>query len=120
VLNVVTITICWSIVFFFASAGASSAYLTVSEIFPLETRALAIAFFYVIGTAAGGVAAPYIFGLFIATGRPIDVFYGYLIASVLMVGAGIVAIFFALDAERKSLESVASPLYLVEEAAQTG
>jgi MFS family permease len=118
VLNVVTITICWSIVFFFASAGASSAYLTVSEIFPLETRALAIAFFYVIGTAAGGVAAPYIFGLFIATGRAVDVFYGYLIASVLMVGAGIVAIFFAVDAERKSLESVASPLSSVEESAQ--
>ena len=69
VLNAVTQTICWSIIFFFASAGASAAYLTVSEVFPLETRALAIAFFYAIGTAAGGVTAPTLFSALIQSGK---------------------------------------------------
>ena len=110
VLNPVTQTICWSVVFFFASAGASSAYLTVSEIFPLETRAIAIAVFYAIGTAAGGALAPLIFGALIASKRPETFLYGYLLAAVLMAGAGLVEVFFGIDAEGKSLESVADPL----------
>lgn len=110
VLNPVTQTICWSVVFFFASAGASSAYLTVSEIFPLETRAIAIAVFYAIGTAAGGALAPLIFGALIASDKRPTFLYGYLIAAVLMAGAGLVEVFFGIDAEGKSLESVADPL----------
>ena len=114
-LNAVTQTICWSIIFFFASAGASSAYLTVSEIFPLETRALAIAFFYAIGTAAGGALAPYIFGLLIQSDKAVNVFYGDLFGAVLMAAAGVIAIFFGINAERQSLESVARPLSSVDE-----
>lgn len=115
ILNAVTQTICWSIIFFFASAGASSAYLTVSEVFPLEIRAMAIAFFYAIGTAVGGVSAPLIFGALIGTGKVINVFYGDLIGAALMILAGVAAIFFGINAERKSLESVAQPLSFAEE-----
>ncbi|HTI13079.1 MAG TPA: MFS transporter [Dictyobacter sp.] len=109
-LNAATQTLCWSVVFFFASAGASSAYLTVSEVFPLEIRALAIALFYAVGTLAGGVAAPILFGALVQTNQPIALFYGDLIGAVLMAGAGIIAIFFAVNAERKSLENVSAPL----------
>src|SRR5438270_5978781 len=94
-LNAVTQTICWSIIFFFASAGASAAYLTVSEVFPLEVRALAIALFYAIGTGAAALA-PILFGILIASGKPIEVFYGDLFGAVLMAGAGVVAIFFGV------------------------
>ena len=80
-LSATTMTICWSITFFFASAGASSAYLTVSEIFPIESRALAIAVFYAIGTAAGGWAAPWLFGVLIASGSRSQVFLGYVIGA---------------------------------------
>ena len=83
------LTIAWMIVFFFASAAASSAYLTVSEIFPLELRALAIAFFYAIGTAAGGIVGPLVFGMLIATGSRGSVAIGYCIGSVLMIGAAV-------------------------------
>ncbi len=114
-LNAVTQTICWTVIFFFASAGASSAYLTVSEIFPLETRALAIAFFYAIGTAVGGVSAPLLFGALVGTGKVINVFYGDLLSAALMVGAGVIAIFFGVNAERQSLESIAKPLSHVDE-----
>ncbi|GCE24324.1 hypothetical protein KDK_81240 [Dictyobacter kobayashii] len=110
ILNALTLTICWSIVFFFASSGASSAYLTVSEIFPLETRAMAIAFFYAIGTAVGGSLTPLFFGFLIQTHSTWIVFYGFLLGAVLMVAAGIVAIFFGIDAEGKSLENIAQPL----------
>lgn len=116
-LNAVTQTICWSIIFFFASAGASSAYLTVSEVFPLETRALAIALFYAIGTGAGGVLAPTLFGALIQSGRAIEVFYGDIFGAVLMAAAGVVEIIWGVDAERKSLESIARPLSSVEEEA---
>jgi MFS family permease len=105
-LSAVTQTICWSIIFFFASAGASSAYLTVSEVFPLEIRALAIALFYAIGTGAAAVA-PLLFGALIQSGKPIEVFYGDLLGAALMAGAGVVAIFFGVKAERQSLESIA-------------
>src|SRR5947208_13006647 len=113
-LTAVTQTICWSIIFFFASAGASSAYLTVSEIFPLEIRALAIALFYAIGTGAAAVA-PLLFGILIASGKPVQVFYGDLFGAVLMAGAGVLAIFFGVKAERQSLENIARPLSFVED-----
>ena len=114
-LNAVTQTICWSIIFFFASAGASAAYQTVSEVFPLEVRALAIALFYAIGTGAAAVA-PVLFGALIQSGKPLNVFYGDLVGAALMAGAGVIAWFFAVKAERQSLENIARPLSFVEEA----
>lgn len=116
-LNAVTQTICWSIIFFFASAGASSAYLTVSEVFPLEVRALAIALFFAIGTGAAAVA-PVLFGVLIQSQRAIEVFYGDLVGAALMVGAGLIAVFFGVKAERQSLENVARPLSHVEEESE--
>jgi MFS family permease len=109
-LTALTQTIAWMIIFFFASAGASAAYLTASEIFPMETRALAIAFFYAIGTAAGGISGPLVFGNLIETARASDVFIGYLIGSALMIAAGLVEAFIGIDAEGKSLEDIAKPL----------
>lgn len=109
------LTLCWSVVFFFASAAASSAYLTVSETFPVEMRALAIAAFYAVGTGAGGVAGPWLFGILIDTGSRGSVFGGYLFGAVLMLGAAFVAARFAIKAERRPLESVARPLNAVEE-----
>lgn len=109
------LTLCWSIVFFFASAAASSAYLTVSETFPVEMRALAIAAFYAVGTGAGGVAGPWLFGILIDTGSRGSVFAGYLFGAALMLGAAFVAARFAIKAERRPLESVARPLNAVEE-----
>ena len=103
-------TIAWMVIFFFASAAASSAYLTVSETFPLEVRALAIAFFYAIGTGIGGVAGPWLFGALIDTGSRWSVFGGYLLGSVLMLAAALVGGLFAFPAERKSLESISRPL----------
>jgi MFS family permease len=100
----------WMATFFFASAAASSAYLTVSETFPLEVRALAIAFFYAIGTGIGGVAGPWLFGLLIDTGSRLSVFGGYLFGAALMIVAALVAGRWAVAAERKPLESVARPL----------
>jgi MFS family permease len=107
-------TLAWTIVFFFASAAASSAYLTVSETFPLEIRALAIAFFYAVGTGIGGVAGPWLFGALIDTGSRFSVFGGYLFGAVLMIAAGIVAALFAVRAERQPLEQVARPLAFVD------
>ena len=109
-----TLTLCWTIIFFFASAAASAAYLTVSETFPLEIRALAIAFFYAIGTGIGGIAGPLLFGALIGTGSRLSVFAGYLLGAALMIGAAIVAALYAVAAERKPLESVARPLALEE------
>lgn len=113
-LTPVTQTLMWSIVFFFASAGASSAYLTVSEVFPMETRALAIAFFYAIGTAAGGISGPILFGQLVGTGQASMVNLGYIIGAGLMIAAGIVEIALGIKAERRSLESIAKPLTAVE------
>jgi MFS family permease len=107
-------TIAWMVIFFFASPAASAAYLTVSETFPLEVRALAIALFYAIGTGIGGVAGPALFGALIDTGSRNSVFAGYLLGSALMVVAAIVAWRYAVPAERKSLETVARPLAVVE------
>jgi MFS family permease len=105
-----TQTIAWMIIFFVASAAASSAYLTVSEIFPLEIRALAIAIFYAFGTLAGGVGAPILFGWIIGTGSKTALLIGYLIGAALMIIGAIVEAFLGVDAERKSLEHVATPL----------
>jgi MFS family permease len=116
ILSAVTQTICWSIIFFFASAGASSAYLTVSEVFPLEIRAQAIALFYAIGTGAAALS-PTLFGALIQSGKPLEVFYGYLLGAALMAAAGLVEVFFGVNAERQSLENIARPLSYVEEAA---
>ncbi|MBN8989866.1 MAG: MFS transporter [Rhizobiales bacterium] len=109
-----TQTIAWMVIFFFASPAASAAYLTVSETFPLEVRALAIALFYAIGTGIGGVAGPALFGVLIDTGSRTSVFAGYLFGSALMVVAAAVAWRYAVAAERKSLETVAPPLAFVE------
>jgi MFS family permease len=103
-------TMAWMVIFFFASAAASSAYLTVSETFPLEIRALAIAFFYAIGTGLGGVAGPWLFGRLIDTGSRYSVFGGYVLGSVLMVLAAGVAWRWGVAAERKPLEAVSRPL----------
>ncbi|MEN3294578.1 MAG: hypothetical protein V7642_3831 [Burkholderiales bacterium] len=110
--------LCWSAVFFLASAAASSAYLTVSEVFPLEMRALAISVFYAVGTGAGGFIAPVLFGYLIESGSRGAVTVGYGIGAGLVVLAGILALRYAVDAERKPLEEVAAPLGAVEDDAQ--
>ena len=104
----------WMIVFFFASAAASSAYLTVSEIFPLELRALAIAFFYAIGTGVGGIAGPLLFGMLINTGSRQSVAVGYCIGAALMAAAAVAEAVWGVAAERKPLEAVSRPLALVD------
>ncbi|HKU71523.1 MAG TPA: MFS transporter [Burkholderiales bacterium] len=109
-LDATTQAACWSAIFFIASAAASSAYLTVSEIFPVEMRAVAISIFYAAGTGIGGFAGPALFGVLIETGSRDALFGGYLVAAALMVGAAIVAAVLGVDAERKSLEEVAPPL----------
>jgi len=109
-LGPVTETAAWCVIFFFASAAASSAYLTASEVFPLEVRALAIAVFYALGTAIGGVVAPYVFGLLIGGGQPWPIFWGYAFAAVLMIVAGAAALIWGIDAEGKALEEIAAPL----------
>ena len=112
--SVTTLTACWMVIFFFASAAASSAYLTVSETFPLEIRALAIAIFYAVGTGIGGIAGPLLFGALIETGSRWSVFAGYLLGAALMLAAAVVAALWGVAAERKPLESVARPLALEE------
>ena len=105
-----TQTLAWTVIFFIASAAASSAYLTVSEIFPLEIRALAIAIFYAIGTLAGGVGAPALFGWIIGTGSSRALFAGYLVAATLMLLGALVEAWIGVPAERRSLEHIAPPL----------
>ena len=105
-----TQTLAWTVIFFIASAAASSAYLTVSEIFPLEIRAVAIAIFYAIGTLAGGVGAPVLFGWIIGTGSITALFMGYLLAAALMIFGALVEAWIGVPAERRSLEHVAAPL----------
>jgi len=112
-LDAVQQTLAWTVIFFFASAAASSAYLTVGESFPLEVRAVAISLFYAFGTGVGGVAGPALFGVLIDTGNRMSIFYGYLLGGVLMVAAAVVAALLAADAERRSLEDVAPPLSAV-------
>jgi MFS family permease len=104
------LTLCWTGIFFFASAAASAAYLTVSESFPIEARALAIAFFYSVGTALGGVVSPWLFGTLIGSGERGAVFNGYLLGAGLMVAAALVELAIGVKAERQPLESVARPI----------
>ena len=108
------LTVAWMIVFFFASTAASSAYLTVSETFPLEMRALAIAFFYAIGTGIGGVAGPVLLAALIESGSRASVAMGYFLGSLLMIGAAIAEAIWGVAAERKPLEEVSRPLSAVE------
>jgi MFS family permease len=110
VLTAQTQTLAWTIIFFVASAAASSAYLTVSEIFPLEIRAMAIAIFYAVGTLVGGVAAPLLFGWVIGTGSVTALFIGYLLAAVLMIFGAVIEAWIGVRAEGRSLEHVAAPL----------
>ncbi|BFU45253.1 MFS transporter [Krasilnikovia sp. MM14-A1004] len=112
VLNAITQTIAWCVIFFFASAGASAAYLTVSEIFPLEIRAQAIAVFFAIAQCFGAIG-PVFYGHLIGAGDPARLFVGYLIGAAVMVVGGIVEVVLGVDAEGKSLEDVAAPLSAV-------
>ena len=119
-LNAVTMTACWCVVLFFASAGASAAYLTVSEVFPMETRALAIAFFYAIGTAAGGISGPLLFSSLVSTGKVIDTVIAFVTGASLMILAGLAEVFLGVKAERKGLEEIASPLTAEDPSASVG
>lgn len=109
-LDATGLTVAWTIIFFFASAAASAAYLTVSESFPLEIRALCIAVFYAVGTALGGVAAPALFGALIEAGSRTDVMWGYVLGGGLMLVAAAVEAWLGIDSERRPLEEVARPL----------
>ena len=109
-LSATTQTLAWTGIFFFASAAASSAYLTVGETFPLEVRAVAISIFYALGTLLGGVAGPALFGVLIESGSRTEILWGYVLAGVLMLGAAVVEALLGVDAERRSLETVAPPL----------
>ncbi len=119
-----TLTLAGVVIFFFASAGASAAYLTASEVFPMETRALCIAFFYAIGTATGGIAGPLYFGGLIekaTAGKNIaGLAPGYYVGAGLMLAAGIIAIFLGVHAEQKSLESIAKPLTAEDDSPTSG
>jgi len=119
-LNAFTQTFAWSVIFFFASAGASAAYLTVSEIFPMETRAMAIAFFYAFGTALGGISGPAIFGGLIQSGRPSALFVGFALGAVLMIGAGLVELWLGIEAAGRELEDIAAPLSAREAEQELG
>ena len=112
VFNAAEQTAAWSLIFFVASAAASSAYLTVGESFPLEVRAIAIALFYAFGTGVGGVAAPAIFGALIDTGSRDKVLWGYVLGGGLMLAAALAEIVLGVAAERRSLEDIAPPMSL--------
>ena len=122
-MTAVTLTMMGAIIFFFASAGASAAYLTASEIFPMETRALCIAFFYAIGTAVGGISGPLLFGALIenaSASKDITLIAaGYFIGAVLMIGGGLVEMFLGVKAEGQSLENIARPLTAEDDDAPT-
>ena len=122
-LSAVSLTLFGAVIFFFASAGASAAYLTASEIFPMETRALCIAFFYAIGTAVGGITGPVLFGALIdhasASKDITGIAVGYFIGAALMIGGGIVEAFLGVKAEGQSLENIAKPL-TAEDEPQSG
>ena len=109
-LTATTQTACWTAIFFVASAAASSAYLTVSEIFPLEVRAMAISIFYAVGTLVGGAGAPALFGKLIESQGRGPLFWGYVGAAVLMVAAAATEWWLGVDAEGKSLETISRPL----------
>src|SRR3954451_16640704 len=114
-LSAISLTILWCVVFFFASAAASAAYLTVSEVFPLEIRAMAIAFFYAVGTGLGGILGPALFGKLIASKSFTQVAIGFWIAAAWLLIAAVVVWFLAVDAEQKPLEEIADPLSSTED-----
>src|SRR4051794_2108037 len=109
-LNATTQTVAWCVIFFFASAGASAAYLTVSEIFPMETRAMAIAFFYATGTIVGGFGGPLLFGALIQSGKPSQIFIGYVVGAAVMIVGGIIQATMGVEAAGRDLEDIAPPL----------
>ncbi len=109
-LDATTQTVMWSVVFFFASAAASAAYLTVGECFPLEIRALTIALFYAFGTLLGGVGGPWLFGVLIASESPHEIVFGYMLGAALMIAAALVTLKLGVNAECRPLEEVAPPL----------
>lgn len=115
-LTAATQTAAWTVIFFFASAGASAAYLTVGESFPLETRAVTISLFYAFGTLLGGVGGPALFGALIDSGERSQIFWGYLLGGGLMLSAAVVELFLGVAAERKPLEEVAPPLSIIDDA----
>jgi MFS family permease len=123
-LDAFTLTLFGCVIFFFASAGASAAYLTASEVFPMETRALCIAFFYAIGTAAGGIAGPLYFGSLIENATAsmdiTGIAPGYFVGAALMILGGIIAIFLGVHAEQETLENIAKPLTAEDEPAAGG
>jgi MFS family permease len=114
ILTATTQTILWCIVFF-ASAAASAGYLTVSEIFPMEIRAMAIALFYSIATAIGGISGPVLFGNIIGTGNAGSLFVAYLVGAGFMIFAAVIEVVLGVRAEGESLENVATPLTAIEE-----
>jgi MFS family permease len=114
-LTATTQTIAWCIIFFFASAGASAAYLTVSEIFPMETRAMAIAFFYATGTIVGGFGGPLLFGALIQSGDPDQIFIGYVVGAAVMIVGGIIQATMGVEAAGRDLEDIAPPLSATQE-----
>jgi MFS family permease len=109
-LSAVELDLCFSAIFLVASSAASAAYLTVSEIFPLETRAFAIAIFYALGTLAGGVGAPLLFGELIATGSRGAIAWGWGLGAALMLAASVAEMFLGVEAAGQSLESVSKPI----------
>jgi MFS family permease len=109
-LDATTQTVAWCVIFFFASAGASAAYLTVSEIFPMETRAMAIAFFYATGTIVGGFGGPLLFGALIESGDPDQIFLGYVVGAVVMIIGGVIQAVMGVEAAGRDLEDIAPPL----------
>lgn len=117
-LSATSLTIAWCVVFFFASAGASAAYLTVSEVFPMETRAMAIAVFYAVGTGLGGIIGPLLFGRLVDTGKIGNVAMGYYLGAGLMIAAGVVEAVIGVDAEGERLEDLAAPLSTAREGAR--
>jgi MFS family permease len=114
-LNATTQTIAWCVIFFFASAGASAAYLTVSEIFPMETRAMAIAFFCATGTIVGGFGGPLLFGALIVSGEPGQIFIGYLVGALVMIAGGVIQAVMGVEAAQRDLEDIAPPLSATQE-----
>ena len=117
-LNATTQTLCWTVVFFFASAGASAGYLTVSEVFPLEVRAKAMAVSFAIAQGFGSLGS-HLYGHLIGNGHdPDSLYWGYLLGAGAMILGGLIAVFFAVDAEGKSLEEVARPLGVVADQSE--
>ena len=119
-LTATTLVVCWCVVFFFASAGASAAYLTVSEVFPMETRALAIAFFYAIGTAIGGITGPLLFAKLITSKSVTQAAIALGIGAALMIVGGLVELLWGVKAEQRALEDIAKPLTVEEADADRG